>query len=891
MKSTESIQQNEIETLSEKQDTQKFWLSFIRDKFGISKPEDYIDFEKKVEIDTVHFIDVFIPSTGIIIEQKSPGKSLEAAFVQAKRYYDWLPYSQKGQYIITCDFHDIHIHDMDEPAKAPEIIPVSLATKDNLSFLVVPGKTLSREAAISIDAGKLVGKLYKSILKRCKDPNDKKTLESLNVFCVRLVFLFYAEDSGLLEKSQFKDYLSARKITARDSLRKLFSVLNKKSSEREPYLEDELKAFPYINGGLFSNENIDFPQIDGEPLDLILNDMAGFNWSKISPTIFGAIFESTLNPETRYQEGMHYTEPEIIHKVIDPLFMDGLNETFTGILSEADSFVRTQKLLAFQEKLSALRFLDPACGSGNFLTESFISLRRLENRIIEAVPERQRPSAKVSITQFHGIEVHDFAVNVARTALWISNHQMWKETQNLTHSEKSPLPLVDYHHIKEGSAMDALPNLGWKLAGWKIIHDDMLYIMGNPPFLGRAKQNKGQKDDVRNIFGNGNIDYVSCWFARASEYLQEKNTKAAFIATNSITQGEQVAYIFKPLIKRWGIKIDFAYQSFVWDSESTDKSHVHVVIIGFSTDPPEKRTLYTAKGIESVSNINFYLHEGADEDIAERTDRPICRNAPAMMGGNMPADGGNLIIEAEDYAEFIRREPGAAKYIKRFIMGDNFISNKPRYCLWLVGATPDEIMNMPLVHKRVKACRELRQESSQKRLADTPHLFREQMNPARYIAIPKTSSEKRKYIPMSFLDDSVIPGDALRIIPGATLYHFGVLTSRVHMAWVRRVGGRLKSDYRYSGDMVYNTFAWPSPTESQRRKIEESAQGILDARGLYPESSFAGLYDDSLMPVELRRAHERNDRAVCCAYGWNENISEEDIVRKLFGLYHKLTGK
>ena len=685
--------------------------------------------------------------------------------------------------------------------------------------------------------------------------------------------------------------MKPRAVMAHDALANLFAVLKTDYPKRDSYLDETLKAFPFVNGGLF-DKNVKFPQLDKEAIDIIIHDMAeSFNWSKISPTIFGAIFESTLNPETRRQEGMHYTEPEIIHKVIDPLFLDGLNETLTGILSEPQTFARTQKLLAFQEKLSALRFLDPACGSGNFLTESFISLRRLENRVIKAIPQSERPSAKVSITQFHGIEVHDFAVNVARTALWISDHQMWKETQNITHSEKSPLPLVDYHHIKEGSAMDALPNLGWKLAGWKIIHDDMLYIMGNPPFLGRAKQNKGQKDDVRKIFGNGKIDYVSCWFARASEYLQEKNTKAAFIATNSITQGEQVAYVFKPLIERWHIKIDFAHQSFVWKSESKDMSHVHVVIIGFSINPPEKRKLFTAKGVEYVSNINFYLHEGPDEDIAERTDTPICDNVPAMTAGNMPADGGNLIIKGSDYTEFIKREPKATKCIKRLMGGDEFLYNTQRYCLWLVGATPDDIMRMPTVYKRVEACRELRKKSSQPRLADTPHLFREQMNPERYIALPEISSEKRRYIPMGWLDDSVIATDRLRIIHNATLYHFGVLTSRVHMAWMRRVGGRFEMRYMYSKEIVYNTFAWPSPTESQRKKIEESAQGILDARGLYSSASFAGLYDDSLMPVELRRAHEKNDKAVCRAYGWDENISEEDIVRELFGLYHELTGK
>ena len=932
---------------NEKSHTQKFWRRLIFDVFRIVNQDDYIEFEKRVLVGRPKFIDAYIPSTGIVIEQKSPGIDLSlperqsdgsylTPYEQAKRYYDWLPVSQKGRYILTCNFHEIHIHDMEAPSAPPVIISRDKVSPGNLGFLLTPGETLHRDVRISVEAGQHVRKLYDYLLDsldRIAEENhyDKKQYDKardeINVFCVRLVFLLYAEDSGLFRKSQFTDYFRKGANVAQSALKDLFTVLKTKIHERDPFLSADLKEFPYVNGGLF-HDDVKFPQLDDKAKRIILHDMAGFDWSPINPTIFGAIFEATLNDETRKQEGIHYTSSANIHKLIDPLFLDGLTETLSTILDEPESPERTQKLLAFQEKLSALRFLDPACGSGNFLTESFTSLRRLENSILDALPVTEKRAVKVEITQFHGIEAINFAVNIAKTALWISDHQMWKETQEITHSNDSPLPLKEYDGIEEGDALksEAL------ITGWNVHHEDMLYIMGNPPFVGRAKQTQPQQKIVRKTFGNGKIDYVSCWFAVASEYVRDKNVKAAFVATNSIVQGEQVGYIFKYLCGRWHIKIDFAYPSFVWKNELPDKSkmaHVHVVIIGFSTNPPEKRRLYYDYTDENgeihtayreVDNINFYLHEGPDEDIAFRTDTPICANAPAMTAGNMAADGGNLIIEAEDYAEFIKREPEAAKYIKRYMMGDEFIKNKPRWCLWLVGATPDEIKNMPLVYKRVKACRELRQKSSQPRLADTPHLFREQMNPAQYVAIPQLSSESRKYIPMGFLDDSVIPGaGGLMIIPGATLYHFGVLTSRIHMAWMRRVCGRLEMRYRYSGEMVYNTFPWPValppsayapsckgyppsatllPPLTGGTKggeihalITETAQGILDARRLYPNTSFAGLYDDSLMPIELRRAHERNDRAVCRAYGWDEDISEGDIVRELFGLYHMLTRK
>ena len=591
---------------------------------------------------------------------------------------------------------------------------------------------------------------------------------------------------------------------------------------------------------------------------------------------------------------MHYTSPENIHKLIDPLFLEELRDTLAGILSEPQSAGRTQKLRDFQDRLAALKFLDPACGSGNFLTESFISLRRLENQAIAAMPPTEKRSLKVSITQFHGIESHDFAVNVAKTALWISDHQMWKETQSITDTHDSPLPLKEYEGIEEGDALRA----GLLINGWKIPHDDMLYIMGNPPFLGRAQQTKAQKEAVREYFGQGKVDYVSCWFMIAAGCVQDKRTKAAFVATNSIVQGEQVASVFNPIRSRYGIKIEFAYQPFVWRNELPDPkkmAHVHVVIIGFSTCPPELRRLYTAEGMRLVENINFYLEDDPDDDIAEEAREALSEDVQPMVFGNMPIDGGNLIIKQEDYTDFIKREPGAEKFIRRYIGAYEFINNIPRWCLWLAGATPHEIQSMPLVAERVKAVKSFRLASKRevtRRLANTSWLFAWRSQPNdNYIIVPRVSSEERAYIPMGFMTPDVIASDAVSIIPGATLYHFGVLTSRVHMAWVRRVCGRLKSDYRYSGEMVYNTFAWPSPSGSLRQRIESSAQAILDARAMYPDSSLAELYSEDFMPVELREAHRENDAAVCRAYGWSEGIGEREIVRKLFMMYHELVKK
>lgn len=903
----------------EKSDTQAFWLGLLREILDFDSPEKFIQFEKRVDVKHISFIDAYIPSTKIIIEQKSRDVNLDSPikqsdgnfltpYEQAVRYYNFLPYSQRGRYIITCNFREIRIYDMETPKAQPRIILLEniAREKNNLAFIVKPEQNFSHEVEISIKAGELVGKLYDSLRKRYINPDDKDSQKSLNIFCVRLVFLLYAEDSGIFAKSQFHDYLKARQNMARNALKNLFEVLNQRENKRDPYIESDLQKFPYVNGGLFEANNIEIPQLDGDPLRIILEEMSeGFDWSKISPTIFGAVFESTLNPETRHSGGMHYTSLENIHKVIDPLFLDDLRTEAENLINQPPTSKRTQKLRAFQEKLSNLTFFDPACGSGNFLTETYLSLRRLENKILAELSKQisfteaeSESPIQVSISQFYGIEINDFAVSVARTALWIAESQMWNETKNIIQFYGDLLPLKSYNHIIEDNAL----KINWANFLPQESSYSYTYIISNPPFLGYSIQSKSQKQEILSLFtdeqgksykSSGKIDYVAGWYFKAAEILQDKRIKAAFVSTNSITQGEQVSAIFRPLHERFGINIDFAYQSFIWDSEAVDKAHVHVVIIGFDTinEHGRMRRLFTAEGVKLVNNINFYLVD-AENIFIDARKTAICEDAKFMRRGSQPTDDGNLILTHDEMSELVKANPTAKKFIRPFMMGADFIQRKPRYCLWLVNANPDDIMKCPKVFERVKRVREFRLASKKEatqRKAETPALFDEIVEcKTNYIAIPKVSSGDRKYIPMDWLSPEIIAGDKLFIIHDATLYDFGVLTSRIHMAWMRRVTGYLGTSYSYSNTIVYNNFAWPSPNENQRARIELTAQKILDARNLYPESSFAALYNDVLMPAELRKAHRENDSAVCEAYGWDKDISEGEIAAKLFDLYQSI---
>ena len=909
----------------EDEDARSYWIDILQDVLGVEKVTDRVDFEKKVvgPDGNTKRIDAYIPETHVLIEQKSLGIALDkpqaghngmTPYEQAKMYDNGLPFDEKARWIVTSNFAEIWIYDMNQ--KKPEPLKLALAdlqSKYHLLDFLVNQKTqkLTDEMRISLQAGELVGVLYEAFLKQYKNPNDPETLKSLNKLCVRLVFCLYAEDAGIFgKKNLFHDYMAqfdAR--NARNALRKLFRVLDQKPEDRDPYLADDdplLASFPYVNGGLFADEDIEIPPLTDELLSTLLQKASGdFDWSEISPTIFGAVFESTLNPETRRSGGMHYTSIENIHKVIDPLFLNDLQAEFAEIDAIPIPRTKNSRLRDFQKKLADLTFLDPACGSGNFLTETYLSLRRLENKVVEGIIATDKGSTegqivmgetldpiKVSIGQFYGIEINDFAVTVAKTALWIAESQMIRETEHIVRYEIDFLPLKSYANIVEANAL----RIDWETV---VPKNKLSFIMGNPPFVGSSMMTAQQKAEAVSVFGKGkrinSIDYVGAWYHKAAALMQNTSICAAFVSTNSITQGEQVAALWNKLLFAYKIHIIFAYRTFRWDSEAKEKAAVHCVIIGFSQfNHGKPKLLFTNEtGAQIVQRINPYLVEGPNV-LVESRGTPLC-DVPKMTAGNKPSDGGNLILSEEERKRLLESDEKLAPCIRRYVGARDYINNdEVRYCLWLKGISPSVYSKNSEVMRRLNAVREMRLASSAaptRALAEMPYLFfSTPQTDSNYLCIPEVSSERRKYIPIGFLDKSVIASNKLLIVPGAELYHFGVLTSNVHMGWVRAVAGRLEMRYQYSGSNVYNPFPWPNPTEAQRAKIEQTAQAILDARALYPDCSLADLYDETTMPPELRKAHQANDRAVMQAYGFDvKTTTEASCVAELMKLYQALT--
>ena len=908
----------------EKGESQPFWLSLLRDVYGVEHPEQFIQFEEQVHLDHTSFIDGTIPSTHVLIEQKGLGKDLNkpikqsdgallSPFEQAKRYILELPVSQHPRWVVTCNFSTFYVYDMERPRGEPEMIELANLEKEyyRLQFLVDAGNEhLKREMEVSIAAGEIVGLLYDAFYKQYTNPESEHSLKSLNKLCVRLVFCLYAEDAGIFgHHGMFHDYLAAFNTRGmRKALVDLFRVLDTKPQDRDPYLKDDnpaLAAFPYVNGGLFSDETIEIPPFTDEIRNLLLVKASeNFNWSEISPTIFGAVFESTLNPETRRSGGMHYTSIENIHKVIDPLFLDGLKDELAGICEIPVERTKTAKLRVFQRKLASLSFLDPACGSGNFLTETYFSLRRLENKILLELSHGQvtmytasESPIQVSISQFYGIEINDFAVTVAKTALWIAESQMMKETEKILLVPLEFLPLKTNACIVEGNAL----RMDWESV---VPKSRLNYIMGNPPFVGYSLQSKAQKDDILSVYVDekgkpyktaGKIDYVAGWYFKATQFMQGTAIRTALVSTNSITQGEQVSAVWEPLFTRFGIHIDFAHRTFRWDSEANAKAHVHCVIVGFScAENAAPRMLYIDGRPREAENINAYLTDAPNVFIKSRT-KPLCL-VPDVVKGSSPVDGGNLLLDSDDYNLLMTHEPLSQKYVLPFVGAKEFLHRSQRWCIWIQKYDPAEIRELPLLKKHIESTLEFRLKSTKaatKKYADYPYRFMEVRQPcSTYILIPRHSSESRRYIPFGFMSPNIICGDANSMIPNATVYHFGVLISNVHMAWVRAVCGRLEMRYRYSNDVVYNNFPWPSPTEAQKSKIEQTAQSILDARALYPDCSLADLYDDLTMPPELRKAHQANDRAVMDAYGFTKGTaartSESACVAELMKRYQQL---
>lgn len=902
----------------EKGETQQFWLSLLTNVLGYEH-NDTVLFEH--HLSTGGFIDVWIRQSDVMIEQKGieidldkpePRQgALKTPLQQVIDYAASLPLQEQPKYLITCNFDTFRIYDRTKygdrelEGKQFEFHLADLVDHpEYLSCIVDPNNSrLRKEQEVSEQAGRLIGELYDMLLKQYHDPDSEESQHSLNVLCVRLVFCLFCEDAGLFgEPDAFSNYLlKVDPTNIRIKLQHLFDNLDKPRPQRDEYDED-IRVFPYVNGGLF-REKVIIPNFTQEIKDFLLEKVAlPVNWSKISPTIFGGIFESTLNPETRRKGGMHYTSPENIHKVINPLFLDDLKAEFDAIRTEEDlsAIKRRNKYKKFHEKLCSLVFFDPACGSGNFLTETYICLKQLEYAVLKEYKSKQvtmfdssiegELTLRIKLDQFYGIEINDFAVSVAETALWISRLKANQEYMLLLDLDEKDFPLEDRANIICENAL----RFDWA----DLVEPSRVsYIIGNPPFVGSKYSSPTQKSDMDVVFNSDKsikyrtLDYVSCWYYLAADYMKGTTIKTAFVSTNSLSQGEQTAIFWKPLFNK-GIHINFAHTTFIWDSAANDKAHVHCVIVGFGYTQADNLYIYKNNIPELAHNINAYLVDAPNVFVDSRNTPLDSRKR--MVAPNKPCDYNNLKIEEEEYPLFISSCPESGKWIKRMVGAQEFLNNKNRYCLWLVGCSQDELENMPMIKDRVEKCRVARLEANTAeslKLANTPMLFREQLNPEKYLIVPCVSSERRCYVPMTFLDKNTIPVMGTLIIPDADIFDFGLLESSVHMGWMRTVAGRLKSDYRYSKDIVYNNFPWPIPTDDQKAAIEQTAQGILDARALYPDKSLADLYDPDKMPPELKAAHEANDRAVMDAYGFSYDMTEPQIVAELMRMYQQLTSE
>lgn len=902
----------------ERSESQSFWNQLLHDVFGISIPANFIQYELPVHLKSQKYIDAYIPSTKVLIEQKSSTSDLRKSnkqsdkaeltpFEQAQRYAMGLEYSKRPRWIVTCNFKSFLIYDMEKPNSEPfEILLENLEREYYLlKFLVEDTEqTLRHEKEISIKAGDLIGKLYDEFQKRYVDFETKKAKESLNVLCVRLVFCLFAEDSGLFgeEHGMFYNYLRSFKPSQmRKALIDLFKILNTPYDQRDPYEEELLAKFPYVNGGLFAKEDIEIPNFTEEIASLLLNDCsAEFDWSGISPTIFGALFEDTMNAETREKGSMHYTSVENIHRVIDPLFLNDLKQELRKIMQIRANKQRKHEMLRYQQKLASLAFLDPACGSGNFLTETYLSLRHLENEVLEVLLDGNRmlggelSPIKVSIEQFYGIEVNDFAVTVAKAALWIAEAQMMRETEHIVMKDLCFLPLHSYSHIEKANAL----TYDWN----KLISANKLtYIIGNPPFKGKKSRDDNQKADLLFAIGDdclhpGNLDIVTGWFFKAARYIQGTSIQVAFVSTINITRGEQVSLLWDSLSKKYSIKIKFAYQPFIWNSESKKKAQVHCTIIGFTAKEVETHTIYTANEAPLVVRaISPYIRE-ENTILVKSRKNPLCE-VPATGIGNKPIDGGYYLFTHEEKEDFTKRQPEAAKYFMEWYGADEIIKGKRRYFLWLAKCPPSELRKMPLCIERLDAVRKFRAKSSAestRKLAEFPTRFHVTNIPdTDFIVIPEVTSENRDYIPMEYVSKEAankkLFSNLVKLMPHATYYHFGILQSQVHMVWTKGVCGYKDYRPRYSTDIVFNNFPWPNPTEKQKEKIQETGKAILEARAKFATIPLKDLYDRLTMPNELKKAHIKNDKAVAEAYGFTNRMTESEIIKALLELYSHIS--
>lgn len=913
---------------NEQQDTQKFWVDLLINVLGIPSNtiDSFVDFERKVR---GRRIDVFVSDHNFLCEQKSWGIDLdkpeprnggmETPLQQAMWYARHLPYSERPRWVMTCNFGTFRLYDLDNERPEDTVQEFSLEEFQDslylLSFLTSNETSrLHKEQQLSIEAGAYVSRLYDALAKQYhhieeKDERAQEEQRSLNVLITRIIFLLYAEDADLLQSHQaFGRYCEDDPAKLRRKLVDLFEAIDTPLDKRDEYMDEDLAAFPYVNGGLFADSSIIVPQMTPEILEAITDASQDFDWREISGVIFGGVFEGTLNPETRHAGGMHYTSVENIERCLRPLFLDELWDELHEAEGERTAAKRKQALARLHDKVASITIGDPACGSGNFLTEAYRQLRTIENRIIEDELSEETGNAgqtslviaqdspvRVSLDQLYGIEINDFAVSVAKTALWITEEQMLRKTQEIyVGYDFDFLPLRSLSNLHEGNALKT----DWS----EVFPDDLTYLVGNPPFLGARNQSKEQKAELLEVFDGaknaGNIDYCGAWYMKAARFTQGKRTRCALVSTNSICQGEQVANLWKPL-HDLGIHIDFAHNTFRWDNEAADKAHVFCVIVGFSRENCEKRlyvhdTPDTAEVKKAAKSINAYLSDAPDAFIWNR-NKPIC-DVPKIGIGNKPIDGGFYLFADEEKTDFLNREPGAKSYFHRWIGSREFLHGESRWCLYLGDATFAELKELPRCRERIEAVREYRLASKSvptRKLADRPaHFHVENMPKGNSIVVPKVSSERRRYIPMGFVGPETLCSDLVFLIPNASLYHFGILQSQFHNAWMRTVAGRLKSDYRYSGGIVYNNFVWPEPTVSQREEVELCAQAVLDARDAQEGATLADMYDpknETFFP-ELMAAHKALDAAVEAAYGIDFGGDEEKIVAHLFNLYAKKVG-
>jgi len=901
----------------EKGESVQFWIE-LQDALGYPYVHSTV---YELHLDNGGFVDAWLRDGSTIVEQKSLGidldkpeprqQKMKTPLEQALDYVDELKPIDQPRYVVTCNFGTFRVYDRNAWSRsqlAAHPFEFSLSElvdhPEYLSFLTDPvNARLEKERDISIRAGEAIGRLYDRLAACYIDPESEASRHSLNVLCVRIVFCLFCEDADLFDRNAFYNYLNAFPASQmRGALKKLFAVLDTPLDERDPY-DTDVNVFPYVDGGLFRNP-VEIPNFDDETRRFLLEDIsAGVDWSQISPTIFGGIFESTLNPETRRQGGMHYTSPENIHKVIDPLFMDDLENEFAAIRSDASLTPRQKKnrYARLHEKICGLSFLDPACGSGNFLTETYLCLRRLEDSILRelrqgqtafAFADEEESGKRVSLSQFHGIEINDFAVTVAEAALWISRLKANGETMMMLDADSGDFPLEESAHIVHANAL----RMDWNEV---LPASQCEYIMGNPPFYGGMFMSQEQKNEIKDVFHNlsgvGELDYVTAWYVKSAEYAKGLPIKCCFVSTNSICQGLPVGIFWRYVKEDLGFEIDYAYKTFVWGNEASDQAHVHVVIIGFSDRyfaRKEKWLLSSDGELVQCSHINGYLMPGPDVYVTEISD-PLS-DVPPMRFGSMPRTKG-FTLSPQDRERFIIENPLCEKWIHPYWGAEEFLNRKERYCLWLVGADDDEIAQCPLVVERINQVREERLASKAagtRKFANMPTLFAQIAQPegdGTYLLVPRVSSERRDYIPIAFVSNEVIASDLAYLVPSASMYHFGVMSSKFHNAWVRMVAGRMKSDYRYAKDLVYNTFVWPEASQEQRRKIESCAQAILDARDKHGSEKIGDIYKRGKMPADLLAAHNALDAAVEAAYGVDFNGDEEKIVAHLFKLYAEAT--